>query len=252
MSGLRPDILLYPGVFMIRTYLLNRKELEKINYSENIFSADRREKLAKIKFDEDRQLSACAELLLIYALKRLDPEISLPLKTSAEKSGKLKLETPVSGFKELHFNLSHAKDWAVCTISGSDVGVDIEDAKAKLVARPEKILHPDEYRAYSYITNSQEKQKYFYECWVTKESYLKQLGVGLIVRPSNFMVSEDRLVTEEGAKLKKRYVHVYKSEEIINSDWKFDSGYRMAVCSYKKDPDTSAAIINADDINRIL
>ena len=237
---------------MIRTYLLNRTELEKINYSEEIFSLGRREKLSKIKFDEDRQLSACVELLLIYALRRLDPHIALPLEISEERSGKLRLDSPVSGYKEIHFNLSHAKDWAVCSVSDNIVGVDIEDAKGKLIARPEKILHPDEYRTYGYITNSREKLKYFYECWVSKESYLKQLGTGLIVRPSNFMVSEDKLVTEEGAKLKKRYVHVYKSEEIKNSDWKFDSGYAMAVCSYKKDPDTSAAIITADDISASL
>lgn len=237
---------------MIKTYLLKRTELESINYNEEIFSADRREKLSKIKFDEDRQLSECVEFLLIYALKQLDPDITLPLEISQEKSGKLKLETSVKGYKQIHFSLSHSKDWAVCTISDNNVGVDIEYAKAKLVARPEKILHPQEYKAYCYITNAQEKQKYFYECWVTKESYLKQLGVGLIVRPSNFMVSEDILITEEGAKLKKRYVHVYKSEEIKNSDWKFDSGYRLAVCSRSKEADSRAVIISAQDINTTL
>ena len=237
---------------MIRIYLLKRTDLEKIDYKEEVFSADRKEKLSKIKFDEDYQLSSCAELLLIYALKKLDPEIKLPLETRAQESGKLKLLTPVKGYGEIFFSLSHAKDWAVCAVSDGNIGVDIEYAKAKLVARPEKILHPEEYRAYSYITNSLEKQKYFYECWVSKESYLKQLGIGLIVRPSNFMVSEDRLVTEEGAKLKKRYVHVYRSEEIKNSDWKFGAGYRLAVCSAKKDEDSRAVIINAADINGIL
>ena len=237
---------------MIRVYLLKRTDLEKINYKEEVFSTDRKEKLSKIKFDEDYQLSSCVELLLIYALKKLDPEIKLPLEIKAEEKGKLRLLTPVKEYGEVFFSLSHAKDWAVCAVSDSDIGVDIEYAKAKLVARPEKILHPEEYRAYSYITNAAEKQKYFYECWVSKESYLKQLGVGLIVRPSNFMVSEERLITEEGAKLKKRYVHVYRSEEIKNSDWKFGAGYRMAVCSAKKDADSEAMIIGPDEINSIL
>ena len=237
---------------MIRVYLLKRTDLENINYKEEVFSTDRKEKLSKIKFDEDYQLSSCVELLLIYALKKLDPEIKLPLETQAEEKGKLRLLTPVKGYDEVFFSLSHAKDWAVCAVSDGNIGVDIEYAKAKLVARPEKILHPEEYRAYSYITNAAEKQKYFYECWVGKESYLKQLGVGLIVRPSNFMVSEERLVTDEGAKLKKRYVHVYRSEEIKNSDWKFGAGYRMAVCSAKKDEDSKAIIIGPDEINSVL
>lgn len=237
---------------MIRTYLLNRTELENITYSDDILSANRRKKISKIKFDDDKQLSVCVELLLIYALRQLDPNIALPLEIEEEESGKLLLKTPVNGYKEIYFNLSHAKDWAVCSVSDNNVGVDIEYAKAKLVARPEKILHPEEFRTYSYITNALEKQKYFYECWVTKESYLKQLGVGLIVRPSNFMVSEDTLITEEGAKLKKRYVHVYKSEEIKNSDWKFGASYRLAVCSKEKDADSRAVIISAEDLNSIL
>ena len=237
---------------MIRIYLLNRNELENIDHSEEIFSTGRRAKLEKIKFDEDRQLSACAELLLIYALKQLDRDIALPLEISEERSGKLILESPVKGYKQIYFNLSHAKDWAACAVSDGNIGIDIEYSKDKLVARPEKILHPEEFKAYSFITNAREKQKYFYECWVTKESYLKQLGVGLIVRPSNFLVSEDRLVTEEGAKLKKRYVHVYRSTEIKNADWKFESSYKMAVCTQKKDPDTKAAVISAEDINSVL
>ena len=237
---------------MIRTYLLNRKDLAQVRYSEDIFSQVRKDKMKDIKFDEDRELSACVELLLIYAVKTLDPEADLPLNIREEKSGKLELETPVKGLKEVHFNLSHAKDWAVCSISDKPVGVDIEYAKANEVARPERILHPEEYRTYAYITNPTEKKRYFYECWVSKESYLKNLGVGLIVRPSNFMVNEDILITEEGAKLKKRYVHVYRSEEIKNSDWKFGSSYRLAVCSMKKDEDSRAMIISPEDINALL
>ena len=237
---------------MIRTYLLNRTELEKINYSEDILSEDRRQKLSKTKFEDDIQLSVCAELLLIYALKQLDADIVLPLEIEEEESGKLILKSPVKNFKQIFFNISHAKDWAACCISDDNVGIDIEYAKAKLVARPEKILHPEEFRTYSYITNALEKQKYFYECWVTKESYLKQLGVGLIVRPSNFMINENTLITEEGAKLKKRYVHVYKSEEIKNSDWKFAAGYRLAVCSKEKDNDSKAIILKAEDIGAVL
>lgn len=237
---------------MIRTYLLNRKELENINYSEDVFSEVRREKLGRIKFEEDRELSSCVELLLIYALKQLDPEITLPLDVKEDKSGKPQLESQVSGYKEIYYNLSHAKDWAVCSVSDEPVGVDIEYIKVKEILHPDKILHEEEFKTFSFVTNPLEKKKYFYECWVTKESYLKNLGIGLIVRPSNFMINEDRLVTDGGAKLKKRYVHVYKSEEIKNSDWKFSAGYQMAVCSMKKDDDSKAVIVSADDINEAV
>ncbi len=231
---------------MIRAYLLNRNELEKIKYDEADFSEGRREKIEKMKRDEDKQLSACVELLLIYALKKLDPEISLPLQITEEESGNLLLDTPVSGYEKLYFNMSHSKDYALCAVSDSVLGVDIECVKTKDVANMERILHETENKILGFITNSEEKKKYFYECWVSKESYLKNLGCGLTVRPRNFYVEENTLETEEPGLLK-RYVHVFKANEIQNADWHFDASYRMAICSHKKDADTKVEILKAED-----
>lgn len=264
---------------MIRTYLINRNELENISYNEDILSPGRREKIARVKRDDDKQLSACVELLLIYALKKNGMDIKLPLSIEEDERKKLTLmDLPV------YFNMSHASDYAACTLSDSPIGVDLEYFRVKELINPEKILHPDEARLMAYVSNPNEKKKFFYECWVAKESYLKNLGIGLIVRPSEFMVSKDRLVIrdEDFSKFKgnhssqltfkhgeapkgtdstlfdnlsyleQRYVHVFEPGEIRGTDWKFDSGYRMAVCSMQKDPDNIARLIHADDINEIL
>lgn len=233
---------------MVRAYLLNRKELGNISYDESLFSEGRREKIAKIKREDDIQLSAGVELLLIHALKALDPEVELPLKITEEESGNLLLDTPVSGQEHLYFNLSHSKDYAICVICDEPVGVDIECVKTKDVSHMDRILHEKEYQILGFITNSEEKKKYFYECWVTKESYLKNLGCGLAVRPSNFMVDEEKLLTED-PQLKQRYVHVYKANEIKNADWHFDASYRMAICTQKKDPDVQVSILKAEDFS---
>ena len=176
--------------------------------------------------------------------------------------------------------MSHSKDYAICAVSDSQLGVDIECVKTKDVAHMDRILHETENKIMGFITNSEEKKKYFYECWVTKESYLKNLGIGLIVRPSDFLVSEDTLkigdveVTSkkghhklippapDGAKdttlrdnleyLEKRYVHVMEPGEVRGTDWKFDAGYKLAVCSRKKDPDHQARLIHAEDISSVL
>lgn len=231
---------------MVRAYLLNRKELEKINYDEAILTERRKEKISKLKHEDDKQLSACVELLLIHALKELDPEVELPLKITEEESGNLLLDTPVKGYEKLYFNLSHSKDYAVCAVCNEPVGVDIESVKTKEVAHMDRILHEKENQILGFITNSEEKKKYFYECWVIKESYLKNLGCGLSVRPSNFMIDEDVLETTEKG-LQKRYVHVYRANEVKNADWHFDAGYRFAICTHKKDPDTTAVILKAED-----
>ena len=231
---------------MVRAYLLNRNELENIHYDESLLSEGRRAKIERVKHEDDKQLSAAVELLLIHALKKLDPEISLPLAITEEESGNLLLDSNVKGFEKIYFNLSHAKDYALCAVCDAPVGVDIEYIKTKEVAHMDKILHEKEYQILGFITNSEEKKKYFYECWVTKESYLKNLGCGLQVRPSKFMVDEDELVTSENG-LQKRYVHVYRSGEVKNADWHFDAGYRMAICTKKKDPDVTIEILHPED-----
>ena len=233
---------------MVRAYLLNRNELEKINYDESILTEARREKIAKLKHEDDQQLSACVELLLIHALKELDPEVELPLRITEEESGNLLLDTPVTGFEKLYFNLSHSKDYAVCALCTEPVGVDIENVKTKDVAHMDRILHEKENLVLGFISNKEEQKKYFYECWVTKESYLKNLGLGLSVRPSNFMVDEDKLETKEKG-LQKRYVHVYKANDVENADWHFDAGYRLAICTRKKDPDTQVVILTSETLH---
>ncbi|MCF0228657.1 MAG: 4'-phosphopantetheinyl transferase superfamily protein [Parasporobacterium sp.] len=264
---------------MIRSYLINRNELEKINYSEDILSTGRKEKIAKIKREDDKQLSACAELLLIYGLRKQLQEVSLPLSIEEDDRNKLILKDI-----PLYFNISHASEYAVCSISDRPIGVDIEYFRVRELIHPEKILHPEEVKLMGFVTNQNEKKKFFYECWVQKESYLKNLGIGLIVRPGEFRVHEDRLVIrdEDFSKLKgkhsgkisfslgeapkgkdntlaenlsyleQRYVHLFEPGEIRGTDWKFDAGYRMAVCSMEKDDDNTARLIHAEDINEVL
>ena len=262
---------------MIRTYLINKNELPEIPYREDMLSQNRIRKIEKLKREEDKQRSVCAELLLIYALKQQENDVALPLPIEEDERNKLTLQG-----SRWHFNISHAKDYAVCALSDAPVGVDLEYFRVQELMHADRILHPEEAQLLPYISNPNEKKKYFYECWVAKESYLKNLGIGLIVRPREFLVNEDRLVirddeitgqkghhdpkarilnSQEGADdtlkdnlsyLEPRYVHVYEPGEIRGTDWKFDAGYRMAVCSMEKDEDSIARLIHAEDINQML
>ncbi len=220
---------------MVKAYLLDRNELENIKYDEAIFSEGRKVKIEKCTHDDDKQLSACVELLLIHALKALDKEITLPLDITEEESGNLILNTKVNGFEKIYFNMSHSKDYAALAIADAPVGIDIETIKTKEVEHLDKILHEEEMLVLSFITNPLEKKKYFYECWVGKESYLKNLGCGLAVRPNEFRVTEEKLVTNL-ENLKQRYVHVFRSSEIENADFRFDANYMLAVATMQKEP----------------
>ena len=65
------------------------------------------------------------------------------------------------------------------------------------------------------------------------------------------MVSEDKMETQR-ADLKKRYVHIYKSNEIENADWKFDNSYRMAICTKRKQEDAKVALLTAENFSGLF
>ena len=248
---------------MIRVYTLNKDELENIEYTDGCFSAGRLSKIDKLKRDEDKNLSRCAELLLIYAAKTAGAEFSLPMSLKEDDNKKLFFDPPLffaDKRSELFFNLSHSGDYAACAVSDSPVGIDIEYFRPQEIFSPKRILHPKEFQTMEFISNPREKKKYFYECWVLKESFLKNLGIGLLVRPDNFMIREDTLIVEESDKsdaenlklLEPRYAHAFDSGEVRGSKWKFDAGYKLAVCSQTKDKDLIAREVHAADINSVL
>ena len=71
---------------------------------------------------EGRQQSFAAALLLEYVVKRLFPNAEHPLEIAIAQGGKPYLAKE----PDIHFNLSHSGEWAVCAISSSPVGVDIQ------------------------------------------------------------------------------------------------------------------------------
>ena len=111
-----------------------------------------------------------AELLLIYALKTICPELSLPLDISC-KEGK-----PFLNDIALNFSLSHSGCFAACVVSDGVVGLDIQhevNSSDKLAAR---WLSPEEYSFYS---GSDDKKQAFFKIWTMKESYVKASGRGI-------------------------------------------------------------------------
>lgn len=72
---------------------------------------------------------------------------------------------------EIYFNLSNSHDYSVCTISNSEVGIDIEKItfKSNIIDR---ICTEDEKKL---IKNAKD----FTKIWTKKESYIKYLGIGL-------------------------------------------------------------------------
>ncbi|WP_278555013.1 4'-phosphopantetheinyl transferase family protein [Parvimonas micra] len=114
------------------------------------------------------------------------------LKISKNKYGKL-FE------KSCYFNISHCKNYVVCSLSDKMVGVDIEDIIQKDISIKtfDKHFTLEEQK---YLQNSKTKRREaFTKLWVLKESYIKYLGYGLFIPLNSF-----------GMKIKKSGIHVIK------------------------------------------
>ncbi len=91
------------------------------------------------------------------------------------------------------FNLSHAGDWALCTLAPSgDVGVDVESLRPSPVVEridlARRFFSHDEYQALSSLEEPAFAPAFF-RCWTRKEAYIKAKGLGLSLPLNQFSVT---------------------------------------------------------------
>ncbi len=115
------------------------------------------------------ELSLLCEQLLILALKERKANLTLPLRFEYSEHGKPRL----SDYPDIHINLSHGGDIAVCAVCGRRVGVDTEPFREGSEAVLRRILTNSEMELYS---GSADKAKEFSRLWTQKESYIKLIG----------------------------------------------------------------------------
>ena len=78
---------------------------------------------------------------------------------------------------ELYFNISHSRRYVICAISYEEVGIDIQYHRQKdLSAIAKRTMSTLEWEEYQQVNNS---DKFFYDTWTMKESFLKYTGEGL-------------------------------------------------------------------------
>lgn len=144
---------------------------EELNLELAGIPAWRREEALKYRFDKDRKLCVWSYLLLRDALKEkygIDR-----FEVGREEGGKPILV----GHPDIHFNLSHSGETAVCAIENVPVGVDIECAPEKLDLELVNAIFSSSEAAL--IKASLCPAMEFALLWTRKESLLKCTGEGL-------------------------------------------------------------------------
>ncbi len=204
--------------FKTTVYAADIRELEK----EELFCAvydmvseQRQKKTDACRHMADKRRSLAAELLLEKALADLGlcPK---QLRFAYGENGKPYLQNE----KNVHFNLSHSGDYALCAVSMREVGCDIE----KITDRKQTVAKKFSQAEKEWLEAQEdpgEKQKQFFRLWTLKESYVKTTGQGLTLPLDTFCVPFRETWGAWNVGEQKYYFREYD----------ICSGYVCAVCS---------------------
>ena len=140
---------------------------------------ERRDKIDKLRFDEDKRLSLGVELLLKKALSDFGIDYSAAEFEYGE-NGK-----PYIKGNEIFFNLSHSGNMACCAVSDSEIGIDTEQIERADFKIAKKIFTKGENIR---INNTLDKNSSFIRYWTLKESYMKYCGSGLLIAPKKIEI----------------------------------------------------------------
>lgn len=178
-------------------------------------SAQRKDKVKKIKDPLCATVCAQAELLLAYALGKRD---ALDLEYGFSGNGKPYLLE----YKKDCFNLSHSEDFILLGICEHKIGVDIQKRQHFCENTAKRFFPP---AFLDFLQASENRQDTFFSLWCAKESLVKCLSLTFADRLSGFSFefSDKRIVCKNGKNI--LYISLYQKEDFffaVCSDEIFD------------------------------
>ncbi len=145
---------------------------------------------ARVDGETREVASQTAHRLLEQQAAQRWPQLPSPLVQERTPGGKPVL----SGYPNCHFNLSHSGEWAVCALSDTPVGVDIQQHRAV----PARVVRRFTAEEQHWL---EQHPKDFFDLWVKKEAFLKAIGTGLTRRLDSFSVLPPEENTVEGYRI---------------------------------------------------
>lgn len=195
-------------IYLADTSCLKDKELFNRLYDSVL--NERKEKIDKLRFESDKRLSLGAGILLKKAV--IDAGLNYNnLNLVYEKNKK-----PYIKGNRVYFSLSHSGDFALCAISDSEVGADIEKIKNVKLDMAQRIYRESECKKIFGCKTKQEQNEMFIRLWTLKESYMKLKGEGLSLSPLDIPI----VFEKDRPYIEKYYFFEYAFE-----------GYRVSCCS---------------------
>lgn len=152
-----------------------------------LLSEQRREQALKFKHEQGRKTCAAAYLLLCEGLRKEYGITEKPVFEYGEHG-----KPSIIGHPDIHFNLSHCREAAVCVISDRPVGVDIESIRSYKDSLVRYTMNDVEI---AQITQSSHPEEAFTRLWTMKEAVLKLSGEGLRNDMKSVLTGRERIET---------------------------------------------------------
>ena len=154
-------------------FVLINDQLQDLNLDEvlQLLSDQRREQALCFRHDLGRRTCAAAYLLLCEGLRRYYGIAELPLFSYGEHG-----KPTIVGHPDIHFNLSHCREAAICVLADRPVGVDIETIRPLREALMRHTMNDDEVQQ---ILVADNPALAFTRLWTMKEAVVKRSGRGI-------------------------------------------------------------------------
>lgn len=175
-------------------------------------SIRRKQKIDRLKMPDDRRLSLLSGLLLEYALN-----------DAGEKNRELyedEYGKPHVKDCDIHFNLSHSGNVAMCVVSKYPVGCDVEQVREIDLKIAKRYFCEEETKKIFSFTKDSDRLDAFFRLWTLKESYVKAVGKGLAIPLNSFRVNLDDKPKIDG-----------ENQEFFFGEFNCFDGYKCAVCA---------------------
>ncbi len=188
---------------------------------------DKKARIARMRRQEDQALVLTAHRLLCYALKTVCGIVPHPQDFDLGGRGKPFLKKR----PDVHFNISHSGNMAMCALHTAPVGADIEKVRTVGAGVAKRIMTEAEHQRYMH---TDDKRRLFFQIWTLKEAYIKYLGTGLGLALNSITACPDGsdVLTDTGCAF-----------------WMLPDipGYQAAVCT-QSEAVPSVRIVNTGDL----
>ena len=178
--------------------------------------------------ERDKVLSAVSYLLFRKGMME-EYGINRELKWQTGRYGKPYLPD----LPRIFFNISHCESCALCAVSDSEVGADVQDSRGISEDIAETVCSAAEL---AMLREAPDKELMLRKIWALKEAYLKYIGVGL----NHDLKQLDFSELADGYILFSKYGGCFTCTE--------NERYDIAVCSKKFFSDTEIRYVGIEEL----